>query len=147
MAPDLLPPRMAAKIRIAPDTGCWLWTGCLNSKGYGCWSQNGKVKLTHRVAYELLVGPIPEGMVNDHLCRERRCCFPGHLEPVTSRVNTRRGMAATATECKRGHAFDEANTYITKRGTRECRICRRMQRERFAAKRVEQLQLSFRIAA
>lgn len=58
------------------DTDCWLWTGCLNSCGYGCWAVNGKSQLTHRLAYEALVGPIPEGLTIDHLCRVRACCNP-----------------------------------------------------------------------
>lgn len=130
MSPDLLPTRFAAKIQ--PDVlDCWEFTGCLNSKGYGCISHHGRVQLAHRVAYELLVGPIPTGYQIDHLCRFRACCNPAHLEAVTPGENNRRQIAVNGTwrgrltACKRGHAFDGGNTYIDHRGHRQCRECRR----------------------
>jgi len=130
MTPDMLPANFAAKIQ--PDVlGCWEFTGALNSQGYGCIQHEHKVQLTHRVAYTLLVGPIPAGLQIDHLCRNRRCCNPQHLEAVTPGENNRRKIAVTGTwrerltACKRVHTFDAENTYIDHRGHRGCRECRR----------------------
>ncbi|MDP9224875.1 MAG: HNH endonuclease [Actinomycetota bacterium] len=84
--------------------------------------------LAHRVAYELLVGPIPEGLTLDHLCRNTSCVNPQHLEPVTVRENVLRGMGWGAknkrkTHCHRGHPFDAKNTLRIPGGTRKCRTC------------------------
>ena len=84
--------------------------------------------LAHRIVYEALVGPIPEGMVLDHLCRNRPCASPAHLEPVDSRTNTLRGEGPTAkhaikTHCPRGREHTPENTYSYKRGGRQCRTC------------------------
>lgn len=79
------------------EDGCWLWTASLTGDGYGRISLGGKfgpMGLAHRVAYELLVGPIPEGLELDHLCRVRRCVNPEHLEPVTHAENVRRAQEA-----------------------------------------------------
>ena len=90
---ELLPPNAAKRVAASPDTDCWLWQGELNRNGYGrVWVQ-GKRLMAHRVIYEAIIGPIPEGMVLDHLCRNRACCNPQHLEPVTVRENTHRGAA------------------------------------------------------
>jgi hypothetical protein len=78
---------------LAPHR-CWDWTGSLNGDGYGKTYVDGTLLLVHRFAYELLVGPIPEGMTLDHLCRNRACLRPSHLEPVTVAENLRRGHAA-----------------------------------------------------
>jgi hypothetical protein len=107
---------------------CWLWTSSLNRYGYAEMKINGRSRMAHRVAYELLVGPIPDGLQLDHLCRVRYCVNPAHLEPVTSAENTRRGESFAATNgskthCKRGHAFDDENTYLW-RGSRICKACR-----------------------
>ncbi len=84
----------------------------------------------HRFAYELLVGPIPDGLVIDHLCRVRHCVNPAHMEPVTRWENTLRGgsfsaVAARQTHCVNGHPFDEENTHVDRRGFRRCRACNR----------------------
>jgi len=83
------------------------------------------------VAYELECGPIPDGLVLDHLCRVRACVRPGHLEAVTQRVNLLRGRTiqaanAAKTHCLRGHRFDSENTYVTSLGQRRCITCKRM---------------------
>jgi hypothetical protein len=113
---------------------CWMWRGGLTGAGYGVFSTGSRPKgtlrskLAHRYAYELLVGPIATGKHLDHLCRETACVRPAHLEPVSPRDNTLRGIGPSAlneiaTECKRGHLFSAENTYVDKRGERHCRAC------------------------
>lgn len=89
---------------VADESGCWLWQSVIGKDGYGKFATSGTTKpLAHRIAYELFVGPIPEGLQIDHLCRVRRCVNPEHLEPVTQLENVRRGIWAQATHCKYGH--------------------------------------------
>ncbi len=109
------------------NTPCIDYPGSVDRYGYG--KVGNKSKKAHRVAYEQAVGPIPAGLTIDHLCRNRRCVNPEHMEPVTRRVNTMRGDGPTArharqTTCKSGHPFDEVNTYRW-RGGRKCRACNR----------------------
>lgn len=127
-----LPANMQAKITVelapvAIDGFCWAWTGALNSRGYGCTAVNGKSQLAHRVAYQLLVGDIPAGMQIDHLCGNKRCCNPAHLEPVTDRVNKARTDRANKTMCVHGHSLSGDNLILKKRGdrstVRNCRTC------------------------
>lgn len=108
--------------KVQKTDTCWFWTGAVQTNGYGCWSRDGKRVLTHRVAYVELVGPIPEGLQIDHLCRKRLCCNPAHLEPVTAGENIRRGEPATRTRCIHGHDYTPENTIRTgsKRACREC---------------------------
>ena len=115
---------------------CWLWTGARTRLGYGQighGGQDGKVVVVHRVAYELLVGPIPEGLELDHLCHVRRCVNPAHLEPVTHLENMRRGHFATKTHCPRAHPYDSANTLVSN-GRRYCKTCARMWAKKRRAK-------------
>jgi hypothetical protein len=124
--------RFWAKVDKGDGTGCWLWTGLrtgLNGS-YGMALKRNKVVLAHRFSYELAHGEIPDGKHLDHLCRNRLCVNPAHLEPVEPRENVLRGVGFTAenarkTHCKFGHPFDAENTYITKRGGRACRTCAR----------------------
>ena len=110
----------------------WLWTGTQNENGYGRYNN----QLAHRMAYELLVGQIPDGLPLDHVCRVTSCVRPDHLEPVTPGENVRRGYCGNInaarqnelTHCIRGHEFDEANTRVTARGARACRACARLRR-------------------
>lgn len=123
MTPADLPPRMASKVRI--DGDCWTWTGARNSRGYSCLGVQGKRYLGHRRSYELLVGPIPAGLTIDHLCRNRLCINPAHLEPVTSGENTRRQPAPAL--CPKGHVMAGENLRFKRRSNgrtaRECRAC------------------------
>ena len=114
---------------------CWLWTANRKSGGYGQLTLNGKRRLAHRLVYELMVGPIPDGMQLDHLCRQRGCVNPGHLRVCTLRENSRApgsktGRATGArnrakTHCPKGHEYNDANTYRAK-GERSCRTCGRV---------------------
>ena len=112
---------------------CWNWTATTSS-GYGTFKINKKTNLSHRLSYEDFYGKIPKGLQIDHLCRNKRCVNPEHLEAVTSRENTMRGNNITAvnarkTHCKYGHKFTEENTYLfdSKEGKKRCcRICRRI---------------------
>ena len=111
---------------------CWIWPKYTDRLGYGQMRHDSKVEYAHRVVYELLIGPIPEGLEIDHLCRNPSCVNPWHLEPVTHRENLLRAptniasINARKTHCVAGHEFTPANTYRRKdRGvTRECRKCR-----------------------
>ena len=107
----ILTDRFWAKV-VKTETDCWEWTGALNSRGYGCVGIAGKGYLTHRVAYEALVAPIPQGLTIDHLCRNKVCCNPAHLEPVTLAENVRRA-AVLITHCPRGHELAGDNLLIT----------------------------------
>lgn len=118
--------------RYRPDLGpCWIWTTATFGKdGYGAFWLDGSQRRAHRIAYAWLVGPIPDSLELDHLCRVPRCVNPQHLEPVTAKVNNHRGMSPAAlnlrkTHCKRDHPYDEENTRINKRGSRVCRTCER----------------------
>ena len=122
------------------SNGCWLWIGAKNDLGYGMFSPNGRAGRrvrAHRWAYEYLIGEIPVGLEPDHLCRNPLCVNPTHLEPVTHRENVLRGDSlfanhARQTHCKRGHPFNESNTYRYASGGRKCRRCNRefMRRQR-----------------
>lgn len=113
-------------------SGCWIYTGYLSPDGYGeIGNEDGDGHtLTHRVAYSHFKGPIPDGLQIDHLCRNRSCCNPDHLEAVTRRENILRGESpfannAKKTHCVNGHPLNEKNTYRRRdRETRECKQCR-----------------------
>jgi len=115
----------------SPYNDCILWVGTLRN-GYGKFRiGNGQRVLPHRYAYEQAHGPIPAGLVIDHLCRTRNCVEPAHLEAVTSRANILRGVGQAAqnarkTHCLRGHPFEGDNLYTTPKGKRFCIICRKM---------------------
>ena len=108
---------------------CWLWTACISIYGYGDFWQKRGTKKAHRVAYEFRHGPVPAGLQIDHLCRNRACVNPDHMEVVTNRVNGLRGISQAAfnakkTHCMRGHEFNDINTYRDREGNRGCRPCR-----------------------
>lgn len=139
-----LPGRFWSKVTVDDATGCWEWTGAKGKGGYGhlMWPVRGKTDYAHRVSYRELVGPIPEGLVIDHLCRNRACCNPAHLEAVTQRRNNLRGEGiasthASRTHCPQGHAYEGDNVYAyrNRHGNvlRYCVSCRRA-RARAAAR-------------
>lgn len=109
----------------APELGpCWLWTGALSRRGYGIFMFfKGKTNQAHIWSYQHFIGPIPDGLHLDHLCRVRRCVNPKHLDPVTNAENHRRASEAV-THCKYGHEYTPENTYRRPgRSSRECRVC------------------------
>jgi hypothetical protein len=120
------------RVVIDPVTGCWVYTGYISPNGYGQVVRRPRKYQAHRYTYEQVVGPIPEGLDLDHLCRNRACCNPDHLEPVTRRENCLRGLCGhitgaknkAKTHCPQGHEYNEANTRYCK-GERSCRVCAR----------------------
>jgi hypothetical protein len=114
--------------KVEKTSACWLWLAQRNHRGYGRFWIDGALRLAHRVAYGAANGPIPKGLQLDHLCRNRACVRPDHLEPVTSRENTLRGEAAPAVNarksaCDKGHPFTPDNTNVRLNGDRRCRTC------------------------
>ncbi len=115
---------------IIQESGCWEWTGRLNEAGYGIVSTGlRKRERAHRIVYESNVGPVPVGLELDHLCRNRSCVNPSHMEPVTHKENCLRGKGPTSdyakrTHCKNGHLLTVNTTGVLK-GTRVCVLCKR----------------------
>ncbi len=119
--------RFLNHISILPS-GCWQWMGYVDRDGYGRF--RCKQALGHRYVYEETYGGIPNGLEIDHLCRNRACVNPQHLETVTHEVNVKRGnysqngeMNRCKTHCPQGHPLDAKNTYHDKNGYRHCRLC------------------------
>lgn len=131
--------------KVERGDGCWLWRAGLTTNGYGKYWVADTTVVAHRYAYELLVGAIPAGAQLDHLCRNRRCVRPDHLEPVTSRENNLRGIGhaarnAAKSSCVNGHAFTPENTYVRPDGLgrRQCRACARLAQRRYAERAAAQ---------
>lgn len=122
--------------RVEQSGDCWSWTGAKNDRGYGQIRVDGRIVYAHRFSYQVHLGSIPDSLQIDHLCRNRSCVRPDHLEPVTSAENTRRGEPASRTQCPRGHAYDEANTGRSARtGRRFCKACHSFFASRTKARR------------
>lgn len=120
--------RLLSKTLIDFESGCWQWTASKNQYGYGQFYIDGFMLRAHRAAYELIEGPIPDGLELDHLCKNRGCINPAHLDPVTHRENVQRASPRRRldpTRCMAGHEFTDENTLLRPDGTRTCRICNR----------------------
>ena len=118
--------RFMRRVVKIPD-GCWQWQGQLDN-GYGRFWVDGKSMLSHRVSYQIHIGEIPKSLQIDHLCRNRGCVNPEHLEPVSIATNVLRGIGISAENarkewCKRGHPLFGINLYLPKGGARCCKIC------------------------
>lgn len=140
--PDPLPPlvRLMRRVRVDEDSGCWLWQGAIGKKsGYGRIRVGSRIDdsvktlQTHRLSYELHVGPIPEGLDLDHLCRVRHCLNPEHLEPVSRRVNAYRGDNPPKVTCFREHPVERQVFYS---GVRKCLDCQAIRSEAYKARRL-----------
>ena len=121
--------RFWPKVDRSEQTRCWPWLAAKTGWGYGSFDIKGRDYKAHRIAYELLIGPIPEGLTLDHLCRNRACVNPAHLEAVSMRTNLLRGVGppaqnAAKTHCPAGHPYDLFNTR-SYHGKRHCRTCSR----------------------
>lgn len=127
--------------KVQKNEGCWEWLASHDTRGYGLFWLNGKWIGAHRYAYELIVGPIPEGLELDHLCRNKGCCNPAHTEPVTHRENSTRAVpfkrvvrGPRVTHCRNGHEYTPENTKLF-RGSRSCRTCAQESNRRYRARR------------
>jgi hypothetical protein len=139
-----LPDRFWAKVDKTDD-GCWKWTAATKGKGYGNFWMNGGFYNAHRLSWEDVNGPIPDGLVIDHLCRNPPCVRPDHLRVVTQRENLfaegslfPAKLNAEKTHCPHGHLFTPESTYVRPNGWRECNTCRtewHRQRRRAARER------------
>lgn len=132
-----VPRMMENSIQIV--NGCWSWTGPVGHNGYGKCAINKKSKLAHRVFYQHFKGEIQSGNQIDHLCKNRLCVNPEHLEEVTAKENNLRSESPSAinakkTHCINGHEFTVENTYVSKLGRRNCRACARNNIKRFKEK-------------
>lgn len=119
--------RLSRHVSIEGD--CWIWTGSRSGNGYGMIAVDNVRWMAHRYAYTALVGAIPEGLDLDHLCRNRACINPAHLEPVTRSENLKRGAPRgerqrARTHCPHNHPYDEQNT-TRRNGRRICKACDR----------------------
>lgn len=119
------------KNKIIKKKGCWLWIGYITNNGYGMIHYKRKTDYSHRVSYQIFKGKIPENKELDHLCRNRSCINPKHLEPVIRSENALRGLGpkklgllnSSKKKCQNGHFFNKKNTYYRKSGGRACRPC------------------------
>lgn len=133
--------RLWGFIEPEPTSGCWIWLGARDKRGYGRLSFGGKSGFAHRVLYETYKSAVPSGHELDHRCRLTSCVNPDHLEPVTHRVNVLRGNGLTAryarrTNCIHGHSLADAHMWKNGR-QRICRICRTCGKCRFATRSLQ----------
>lgn len=114
--------------KVDKTGNCWEWIACTNNDGYGRFRLNGKPQLTHCLSYEDKFGKIPKGLELNHICRNRHCVNPDHLEAITHKENIQKGISANRnkTHCPQGHEYTEKNTYIHPSMKRMCRTCRQI---------------------
>jgi len=117
------------KIAFEPNTGCWLWLGAMDH-GYGSASVGRKAMRAHRAFYVAHRGPVPEGLVLDHLCKQKSCVNPDHLEAVTQRLNVQRHYSASDF-CKKGHRYPDDGSHILSNGWRRCPECKAASQKRY----------------
>mgnify|MGYP001575286960 CR=1 FL=1 len=140
--------RFWTKVNKQEPNDCWQWLGQIGNHGYGvifesrkeCENPNKRVRLAHQVSYTLLKGQIPEGLPIDHLCRNRVCVNPAHMEVVTLAENVLRGESLNArrarqTHCIHGHLLSGSNLYI-KQGYRQCRKCHVIETRRYRQRKM-----------
>lgn len=131
--------RIRANVTVN-DAGCWIWNRSLGTAGYGQMyyqapGERARMQSAHRTSYRVFIGPIPEGLELDHLCRVRRCVNPEHLDPVPHQTNVLRSPIAIGaingakTHCRAGHPFSAENTRFSMKGKQPMRVCRACSRE------------------